>query len=67
MPTISFNVTAAEATRIQTAVGKVTGLPGAATAEQSRQFIIGSVKKFVLETEREDYLAQHSPVPLEPT
>ena len=33
MPTISITVTAAESARLQTAVGKVTGLPGDATVE----------------------------------
>jgi hypothetical protein len=67
MPTISFTVTAQEAGRIQDAVGKLTGLPGAATAEQSRQFIIQKVKNLVLETERENYFVAHTPTSIEPT
>ena len=67
MPTVSFTVTAGEAARIQAAVGKVTGLPGSSTAEQARQFIIGKIKAFVKETEREVYLAAHTETPIEPT
>ena len=67
MPTISFTVTAAEAQRIQAAVGKVKGLPGAASAEQTRQFLIGQIKAFVLDTEREMHLATFTPTPIEPT
>jgi len=67
MATVSFTLTAGEITRLQAAVGKVQNLGGPATAEQARQFIIAKVKAFVLETEREDYLALHTDTPFEPT
>ena len=66
MPTISFNITAAEANRIQLAVGKVRGLPGPASAEQTRQFIINKLKDFVIEIERENHIASFVPSPISP-
>lgn len=67
MPSMTITVTASEATRFQTAVGKVQKLGGPATAEQARQFIISRLKAFVFEIEREDYLAAHTDNPFDPT
>lgn len=66
MPSITINVTDEEAARIQSAVGKLSGLPGPATPAQSKQFIIQGIKKMVLEVEREAHLAAHVPNPIEP-
>lgn len=67
MATVTFTLTAGEVTRLQAAVGKVQNLGQAATPEQARQFIIAKIKAFVLETEREDYLALHTTTPFDPT
>ena len=59
MPTISFDVTVAQATRIQKALGiylnlkDVKDLPREATVPEVRQFLITHLKDFVLERELE--------------
>ena len=59
MPTISFDVTVAQANRIQNAIGMylnlkdADGLPRDATGPEVRQFMITRLKDFVLERELE--------------
>lgn len=65
MAAITFNVTAQEAQRILNAVTKVNG--STASNEDARQFIIQRVKRFVLETERENYLSSYTEDPFNPT
>ena len=60
MATISFDVTAVQADRIQKAIGMylnlkdADGLPRDAAGPEVRQFIITRLKDFVLEREIED-------------
>lgn len=65
MPQIVINVTGPEALRLQAVVTRLQGSP--ASAEDVRQYVIKRLKRLVLQTEQEAYIAAHAPQPFDPT
>lgn len=54
MPTVSYDITAQQASRVQTAVGKILGLGRDATAAEARAYHIKLLKDAVISQERGD-------------
>jgi len=54
MPTITIDLTATQATRVQQAIGRLLALGRPATLQESRTFIINRIKDSILQQEQQD-------------